>query len=57
MASSSPDDLAIVRDMIEAGQIKPVMDRCYPLEQTAEAMRYLEAGHAKGKIVVAVGAA
>ncbi len=54
MASSSPDDLAIVKDMIEAGQIKPVMDRCYPLSETAEAMRYLEAGHAKGKIVISV---
>jgi NADPH:quinone reductase-like Zn-dependent oxidoreductase len=56
LASSSPADLAIVKDMIEAGKIKPVMDRCYPLDQTAEAMRYLEAGHAKGKIVVTVGA-
>jgi NADPH:quinone reductase-like Zn-dependent oxidoreductase len=55
LASSSPDDLAIVKDLIEAGHIRPVMDRCYPLEQTAEAMRYLEAGHAKGKIVVTVG--
>ncbi len=55
LASSSPDDLAIVKDWIEAGHIRPVMDRCYPLEQTAEAMRYLEAGHAKGKIVVTVG--
>lgn len=55
LASSSPADLAIVKDWIEAGKLKPVMDRCYPLEQTAEAMRYLEAGHAKGKIVVTVG--
>ena len=55
LASSSPADLAIIKDLIEAGKVKPMMDRCYPLEQTAEAMRYLEAGHAKGKIVVCVG--
>jgi NADPH:quinone reductase-like Zn-dependent oxidoreductase len=55
LASSSPDDLAILKDLIEAGKIKPVMDRCFTLEQTAEAMRYLEAGHAKGKIVISVG--
>lgn len=54
LASSSPNDLAIVKDLIEAGQIRPVMDRCYSLEQTAEAMRYLETGHAKGKIVIRI---
>jgi NADPH:quinone reductase-like Zn-dependent oxidoreductase len=56
LASSSPEDLTIIKDWIEAGKIRPVMDRCYPLEQTVEAMRYLEAGHAKGKIVVTIGA-
>jgi len=55
LASSSPADLAIIKDLIEAGKVKPMMDRCYPLAQTTEAMRYLEAGHAKGKIVVCVG--
>jgi 2-desacetyl-2-hydroxyethyl bacteriochlorophyllide A dehydrogenase len=50
------DDLHHVHDLIEAGKVKPVIDRCYPLEQTAEAHRYSEAGHAKGKIIVsAVG--
>ncbi len=47
-------DLELVKTMIEAGQVKPVIDRCYPLEQTAEAFRYLEAGHARGKIIVCV---
>lgn len=56
LASSSPDDLATIKDLVEAGTLKPVMDRCFPLEQAADAMRYLETKHAKGKIVVTVGA-
>jgi NADPH:quinone reductase-like Zn-dependent oxidoreductase len=40
--------------MIEAGKVRPVIDRTYPLSQTAEAIRYLEEGHAKGKIVITV---
>lgn len=55
LASSSPDDLKVIKDLIEAGALKPVMDRCFTLEETAEAMRYLETKHAKGKIVVSIG--
>jgi len=40
--------------MIEEGEVTPVIDRTYPLSQTPEAMRYLETGHPKGKIVVTV---
>jgi NADPH:quinone reductase-like Zn-dependent oxidoreductase len=47
-------DLVLLKEHVEAGKLAPVIDRCYPLEQAAEAIRYLEAGHAKGKIVVAV---
>ena len=54
-ATANPTDLAIVKNLIEAGKVKPVIDRCYPLSQSAEAIRHLEAGHAKGKIVVTVG--
>jgi NADPH:quinone reductase-like Zn-dependent oxidoreductase len=54
VANENATDLAYLKDLIEAGRLMPVMDRCYPLSQTAEAMRYLEAGHAKGKIVVNV---
>lgn len=54
LASSSPDDLAMLKNLIEAGALRPVMDRCFTLEEAAEAMRYLEAGHAKGKIVIGV---
>ncbi len=54
-AHTSQADLVLITALLEAGKIKPVMDRCYPLSETAEAMRYLEAGHAKGKVVISVG--
>jgi NADPH:quinone reductase-like Zn-dependent oxidoreductase len=47
-------DLHIVTDLIEAGQVTPVIDRTYPLEEAAEAIRYLERGHARGKIVITI---
>ena len=47
-------DLATLAGMIEAGQVRPVIDRTYPLAEAAEALRYLEAGHARGKIILAV---
>ena len=43
-----------MKDLIEAGKVTPVIDRTYPLSEAAEAMRYLEAGHARGKIVIRV---
>jgi NADPH:quinone reductase-like Zn-dependent oxidoreductase len=57
LATANPADLVFVKDLIEAGKIRPLMDRCYPLSQTAEAIRYLEAGHAKGKVVITVATA
>jgi len=47
-------DLGILADMIAAGQVLPVIDRTYPLADAAEALRYLEAGHARGKVVITV---
>lgn len=47
-------DLLMLREMLEQGKIRPVIDRCYPLEETAEAIRYLETGRARGKVVVTV---
>jgi NADPH:quinone reductase-like Zn-dependent oxidoreductase len=45
-------DLALLRDLIEAGEIVPVIDRAYRLGEAAQALRYLEQGHARGKIVI-----
>ena len=50
----SQQDLHIVKDLIEAGNVTPVIDRTYPLREASQAMRYLEAGHARGKIVITV---
>ena len=51
-AKSNKQDMAILSELLEAGKIAPVIDRCYPLEETAEAFRYLGDVHAKGKVVI-----
>jgi NADPH:quinone reductase-like Zn-dependent oxidoreductase len=53
-AKPSQKDLLILKELLEAGKIIPVIDRRYPLSETAEALRYLGAGHARGKVIITV---
>lgn len=52
MARSGRDDLIVLTELVEAGKLAPVIDRTYPLSETATAMRYLEQGHSRGKVVI-----
>ena len=53
-ARANQKDLIFIQGLLEAGKIVPVIDRCYPLREVADAIRYLEGGHAKGKVVITV---
>jgi NADPH:quinone reductase-like Zn-dependent oxidoreductase len=54
LAEFSNADLIVLKELIEAGKVTPVIDRTYPLSETAEAIRYIEEGHARGKVVITV---
>ena len=54
LAKNSKEDLLVLKDLIESGKVRPVIDRTYPLSETAEAIRYLETGHARAKVVITV---
>jgi NADPH:quinone reductase-like Zn-dependent oxidoreductase len=54
MANINLRDLAVLKDLLEAGKVVPVIDRRYPLRDVAEALRYLGEGHAQGKVIISV---
>jgi NADPH:quinone reductase-like Zn-dependent oxidoreductase len=53
-AKTDKKDLLFLKELLEAGKIVPAIDRCYPLKETAEALRYLGQGHARAKVVITV---
>jgi NADPH:quinone reductase-like Zn-dependent oxidoreductase len=54
MADANGKDLTVLADMMQSGKLKPVIDRTYKLDQVPDAIRYLEEGHARGKVIIAV---
>jgi NADPH:quinone reductase-like Zn-dependent oxidoreductase len=55
LAEIRQEDLTVMRDLMAAGKVTPVVDKTYPLSQVREAMKYLEAGHARGKVILTMG--
>lgn len=54
VASTNSADLRVLAELIDVGKVAPVLDRVYPLEKTPEAFQYVDGGHARGKVVIAV---
>ena len=54
IATVNGEDLVVLKDLIEAGKVTPVIDTTYPLSEVPEAIRHLEEGHARGKVVITV---
>jgi NADPH:quinone reductase-like Zn-dependent oxidoreductase len=54
LSHDTKEDLIVLNELIEAGKVTSVIDRTYPLSETSEAVRYVEQGHARGKVVITV---
>jgi NADPH:quinone reductase-like Zn-dependent oxidoreductase len=54
IATTPKKDLLVIKELLEAGKVVPVIDKCYPLSETAEAIRYLVEEHARGKVLITV---
>ncbi len=54
IAKLTREDMEVLRELLETGKVKPIVDRTYPLSEAADAFRYLGEGHARGKVVVTV---
>lgn len=54
LATLTQEDLAVMQELLETGKVTPVIDRRYRLDEAAEALRYLGAGHARAKVVITV---
>ena len=54
LVSPNPEDLVVLKELIEAGKVTPVIDRAYPLGETSEAIGLVGGGHARGKVVITV---
>jgi NADPH:quinone reductase-like Zn-dependent oxidoreductase len=55
ISATNKEDLVVLNELIEANQVTPVIDRCYTLDETPEAIQYLGKGHARGKVVITLG--
>ena len=54
IAKLTKDDLTVLRDLMQSGKVSPVIDRTYKISETQAALRYLEEGHARGKVVITI---
>jgi NADPH:quinone reductase-like Zn-dependent oxidoreductase len=54
LSTPNHGDLVVLKELVESGKLRPVIDRTYPLRETPAALAYIEGGHARGKVVITV---